>query len=212
MVAPHIQFLIAEGAYAAASSEARERITDAREAKQWSTIISLYLWEFVAQMHLGNEPAAREALSAALRRGMKGGFVRSFSPPGIDIIPWFLASIPHLPVDEAKYLREVISRLASEVTFPPTASTWSVAEGNAISANAGDTHAARAVDSDIVLSRREEQVLSLMSRATSNRRIAEALFISENTVKKHISNIFAKLAVPNRTTAIRRARELGMLD
>ena len=45
----------------------------------------------------------------------------------------------------------------------------------------------------------------------SNQQIAEKLFVSENTVKKHISSLFLKLDVERRTEAIRRARELSLV-
>jgi LuxR family maltose regulon positive regulatory protein len=207
IAAPQIQLLVAEGSYAEASAMARERIKEGQEAKQWSAIIPLYLWEFVAQMHLGDDSAARKALSAALQIGKEGGFVRSFSPPGVDIIPWLLTSLPHLPAEEADYLRQVIGQLAPAVAVPSAISV-----DGAISAGSGAAPYSGTAGPDVTLSRREEQVLSLLSQGTSNRRIADELFISENTVKKHISNIFAKLSVSNRTAAILRARELDILD
>jgi DNA-binding CsgD family transcriptional regulator len=51
------------------------------------------------------------------------------------------------------------------------------------------------------LSERESQVLRLVATGKTNRDIAEALFISEKTVARHVSNIFDKLGVSNRTGA-----------
>jgi LuxR family maltose regulon positive regulatory protein len=62
------------------------------------------------------------------------------------------------------------------------------------------------------LSERELEVLRLVSRGLSNRQIAEALFITLGTVKKHLNNIFGKLQVQNRTQAVARSRELNLLD
>ncbi|MEM7164039.1 MAG: LuxR C-terminal-related transcriptional regulator [Planctomycetota bacterium] len=62
-----------------------------------------------------------------------------------------------------------------------------------------------------VLSRREREVLHLIDEGGSNDDIARALFISTNTVKTHIRKIFEKLEVHNRTQALSRARELGLL-
>jgi len=53
-------------------------------------------------------------------------------------------------------------------------------------------------------------ILALMQEGLSNRQIAAKLFISENTVKKHISNIFQKLRVERRTEAIKKALELSV--
>jgi LuxR family transcriptional regulator, maltose regulon positive regulatory protein len=62
-----------------------------------------------------------------------------------------------------------------------------------------------------LLSERELEVLHLLALGTSNDEIAEQLVIAVSTVKRHVSNIFGKLTVSNRTQAVVRARELGLL-
>jgi DNA-binding NarL/FixJ family response regulator len=52
-----------------------------------------------------------------------------------------------------------------------------------------------------VLSARERQVLDLVARGARNRQIAQALFISEFTVKRHMQNILKKLELPSRRAA-----------
>ena len=53
------------------------------------------------------------------------------------------------------------------------------------------------------LTERETEVLNLLSKGLANKQIATALSISEHTVKFHVSSIFAKLNVTNRTEAVR---------
>ena len=60
------------------------------------------------------------------------------------------------------------------------------------------------------LTRRELEILSQLSNGLSNFEIAKNLNISENTVKKHISNIFIKINVKDRTQAIIYAYESGL--
>lgn len=60
------------------------------------------------------------------------------------------------------------------------------------------------------LSRREREVLALVARGWSNRRIAEHLFLSERTVARHVGNILAKLGVPSRSAATAYAFEHGL--
>ena len=55
------------------------------------------------------------------------------------------------------------------------------------------------------LSERELQVLALLSEGATNEEIAGRLFLSEKTVKSHLSSIFRKLAVTNRTQAAAKA-------
>ncbi|TFV96626.1 response regulator transcription factor [Leifsonia flava] len=61
------------------------------------------------------------------------------------------------------------------------------------------------------LSARELQVLKLVAAGHSNPQIAAALFIGEATVKTHLLHVFEKLAVSDRTRAVTRAMELGLL-
>jgi DNA-binding NarL/FixJ family response regulator len=61
------------------------------------------------------------------------------------------------------------------------------------------------------LTEREVEVVRLMTGGYSNREIADALAIAEGTVKNHISNILSKLGVRDRTRAVLKALELGLI-
>lgn len=61
------------------------------------------------------------------------------------------------------------------------------------------------------LSKREYEVLLQISMGLSNKEIAEKLFVSESTVKTHVSNIFIKLDAKRRTQAIKKAKSLQIL-
>jgi LuxR family maltose regulon positive regulatory protein len=74
------------------------------------------------------------------------------------------------------------------------------------------THPAVAQALPDPLSPRELEILSLYAGDLSNREIAERLFISTGTVKRHSHNIYGKLAVGSRREAVTKATALGLLD
>jgi LuxR family maltose regulon positive regulatory protein len=61
------------------------------------------------------------------------------------------------------------------------------------------------------LTQREVQVLALLDRGGTNSSVARELGLTTNTVKWYCTQIFAKLDAPNRTAALARARDLGLL-
>ncbi len=61
------------------------------------------------------------------------------------------------------------------------------------------------------LTEREREILTLVARGASNRQIAENLYLTEGTVKNHMSNILGKLGVRDRTQAALKAKELGLV-
>jgi LuxR family transcriptional regulator, maltose regulon positive regulatory protein len=64
---------------------------------------------------------------------------------------------------------------------------------------------------DEPLTKREMEILSLLAKGLPNKRIAEKLFISPETVRRHTSNIYGKLNVHNRYGAVERAHAIGLL-
>jgi DNA-binding NarL/FixJ family response regulator len=60
------------------------------------------------------------------------------------------------------------------------------------------------------LTAREVEILDLIAQGHSNAKIAARLFVSPNTVRNHITHIFAKLQIADRAHAIVRAREAGL--
>lgn len=72
------------------------------------------------------------------------------------------------------------------------------------------------IDSDKIkelgISQREYEVLLEISNGLSNKEIGEKLFVSESTVKTHVSNLLMKLEAKRRTQAVKRAKKLNIID
>jgi len=61
------------------------------------------------------------------------------------------------------------------------------------------------------LTDRELEVLGLLAAGMANQQIARELVVALETAKKHVSHVLGKLGAVNRTQAVARARELGLL-
>jgi LuxR family transcriptional regulator, maltose regulon positive regulatory protein len=61
------------------------------------------------------------------------------------------------------------------------------------------------------LTPREISIIKRLESGLSNKEIAEAIFVSEGTLKWHLHNVYSKLNVKNRSGAMARARTLGVL-
>jgi LuxR family maltose regulon positive regulatory protein len=67
------------------------------------------------------------------------------------------------------------------------------------------------INSESGLSDRELDALRLLAEDLSNQEIADKLFISLNTVKTHLKNIFLKLEVDSRSGTVAKAKEMGLI-
>ena len=83
-------------------------------------------------------------------------------------------------------------------------------EGNVVFPNGeGSPGVASRPDGD--LTTREAEILSAVAEGQSNKQIAERLWLSDQTVKYHLTNIYRKFGVNSRTEAVRRAYERGLV-
>jgi DNA-binding NarL/FixJ family response regulator len=61
------------------------------------------------------------------------------------------------------------------------------------------------------LTAREREILTAVARGLSNKAISQELWVTEQTVKFHLTNVYRKLGVPSRTAAVRYAHEHGLI-
>jgi LuxR family maltose regulon positive regulatory protein len=133
---------------------------------------------------------ALDCLEKALLLAEKAGFVRVF-------------------LDEAPVITDLLRQAASRDASPRYAARLL----EAISVKVSHPAPPASAQPDLLepLSEREQEVLKLIARGRLNKEIAGELVIAVGTVKRHTANIFRKLDVINRTQAVARSRELGLI-
>jgi DNA-binding NarL/FixJ family response regulator len=126
--------------------------------------------------------ASDDQVIPAVQAGAAGYLLKDVEPSGLE------AAIRLVHEGEALLDPQVAGRVMEEVAHP---------------APGGDLAS---------LTPRERQVLGLLGRGMSNRELADALVVSEKTVKTHVSNILMKLGVHDRTQAALLAVREGLVD
>ena len=131
--------------------------------------------------------------------------------PELDVVMLSASTSGEL-VDEALRLgaKGYVAKSVDPADLPAT--LRQIVQGNVLSAaQAGGS--ARPVGADALgLSERERTILRTLARGNSNDEIAAELWITRQTVKFHLTNIYRKLGVRNRADAVRKAYELGLAD
>jgi DNA-binding NarL/FixJ family response regulator len=136
-----------------------------------------------------------ELIVAGLRAGARGYLLKDTSSDEL-VRAIHAAARGETPIqpEVASKLVAHVARPAAEVLAPPA------------SAAASTEGAPPASD----LTEREREILRLVARGASNREVGETLFITEGTVKNHVSNILSKLGLRDRTQAAVYAHEHGL--
>jgi LuxR family transcriptional regulator, maltose regulon positive regulatory protein len=155
-------------------------------------LVELLLLRALAQKHDGDWSGAMTDLSDALTIAAPKHYVRVF-------------------LDEGRELGTVLERLDPERLRGSEAAP--LARRLQLAMVKSDTHSGRQASpiGEEELTKREVSILKRLDSGLSNREIAEAIFVSEGTLKWHLHNVYSKLNVRNRSGAMVRARALGIL-
>jgi LuxR family maltose regulon positive regulatory protein len=147
---------------------------------------------------LGERALALESLGRATMLGEPGGFNRTFTGEG-PVMTGLVAAL-------ADAVRR--GRGPAE-TGSPSYLTFLLGEAG----GKPETASAQSAAANLVepLTGREVEILRLIAAGMRNQEIADHLFISLPTVKRHIANTYGKLGVDHRTEAIARANKLNLL-
>lgn len=105
----------------------------------------------------------------------------------------------------------VIERMIGTYDGPKSAKPGDAEERSMPSLPNAKRHTAADSLDAAALTNREREILRLIALGATNREVADSLVISEGTVKNHLSNIFSRLGLRDRTQAVMYARERGLL-
>jgi LuxR family maltose regulon positive regulatory protein len=169
-----------------------ERLGAAAKAQsRLGSVIEVQVLQALGFQAAGKADPAMNILAQALMQAEPEGYIRTF-------------------VDEGRPMAALLHRALSRgVTADYTARL--LAAFPSVDQGIQPSPPPVAVPFNEPLSERELEVLRRLATGASNQEIAEELSIAPNTARKHVSNIIGKLGVNNRTQAVSRGRDLGLL-
>ena len=148
----------------------------------------------------GNEAAAVAALAGALTLASPQGYVRVFTDEGPPMAALLGPLVAAQRAEHAAARRVPLGCLARlQQAFDA---------GHPVPGHGRATAPQGIVEP---LTRRELEVLGMLAAGRSNRAIADQLVVTLDTVKKHVSHVLDKLGAANRTEAVARAQQLGLI-
>ena len=183
-------------------AEARSLLGPAKAAAEATgsvaELITIGVLDAAVAEGTGRRAAARRALEQAVRLASPGGCVQRFLDDGKSIAHL----LPFVRKASPAFVDQVIAAFDASSGSPGAASPrvgrfiWQDEHGQPLE----------------TLTARELDVLRLMAQGATNAAIADRLAVSLGTAKWHVGNVRAKLGATNRTQALVRAQELGLVD
>jgi LuxR family transcriptional regulator, maltose regulon positive regulatory protein len=173
---------------AAAALKALPDVQDTTQGVHAFTLVETHLLAGIAHLDLGDQNAAAAAAEAALAAAEPDRLVLPFAMTGAARL---LDALPHHQTAHGALLADIVSLLRDG--SPPSIDRKRVAESEELSPS-------------------ELRVLRYLPTNLTRAEIASELYVSTNTVATHIRNIYSKLGVRDRSSAVRHARELRLLS
>jgi LuxR family maltose regulon positive regulatory protein len=189
-----VRLLLAQEKAKEALQELASWKEQAQDQGRMRTLLEILILEALAHFTARSLPPARSTLLQALRLAQPENFQRLF-------------------LDEAQPMQALLKSTLKEIQEPELAlyvrrllEAFEQEQGPAASSLVSDSSALLEP-----LTSQEQRVLRLLAEGASNQQIAAQLVIELSTVKKHMTNLLAKLGATNRTQALVRAREYDLL-
>jgi LuxR family maltose regulon positive regulatory protein len=191
--------LVAQGKLEEAIGGLTRSLIAAESSGRLGLALEMHILRGLAFMRHGDMKEAEADLERALALAEPEGYIRIFIDEGQPMQKLLTQWLDHH--EGTNPIREYITCLLSQ---------FETEETNPIPVE----HATSIPISALVesLSRRELEVLQLIALGKTNQEIARQIIVSPGTVKAHTASIYRKLEVANRTEAVARARQLGILS
>lgn len=158
--------------------------------------VKLHLMAALVAARTRDEAACQRHLRLALTQARPGGYVRAFIDEGPEVVG---------------LLQHELHAINEGVRRPATDQDRQFLELVLSAAGAVATPKSNLAAALPLLTDREREMLALLANGISNKGIANRLFVSENTVKFHLKNIYAKLSVTSRVQAVSASRQMGIV-
>lgn len=194
--------LAAQSGQKSAISQLATQVDMAKRQQRIYRLIKLRIIEAIAHQRHGNEEQARRSLGRALQLAAPQGFFRIFLDEGPTVVP--ILQSTHHSMDARSVDHDPAA--ANQIEF---ASQLLRAAGQPqqVCASAGEARFQPLEP----LTDRERRILVFLAHGLSNKDMAPRIYVSENTIKFHLKNIYSKLAVNSRMQAINAARQMGLI-
>jgi LuxR family maltose regulon positive regulatory protein len=197
-----LRLLIRRGQAGRAIEGLRSELSKAEGLRRYRRALKIRILQAEALNACGEKKAALRVLREAVMFAAPEGYVRIFADEG-QIVTQLVRRLresgsvdedPRVSRSQVDYLGRILLAAGENVRRSPEQDSEATEE---------------ALDK---VTAREIEILGLLARGLSNHDLAEKLFVSENTVKFHLRNINSKLGAKNRTEAVAKARQLGLIS
>jgi LuxR family transcriptional regulator, maltose regulon positive regulatory protein len=184
----------------------------ARSDGRHGRLIEILILQALAIQAAGDTIQAKKVIAESLCLAEPGGFVRVFLDEGrpvqLLLTQWLSHERTHGSRSTASPLRQFACQILSQFDTSTTEALLEQ-ENVRLAGYLQPSHGQAVIEP---LSPRELEVLRLMALGRTNHQISRQLIVARGTVKAHTASIYRKLDVSNRTEAVARARQLGLLS
>lgn len=189
---------LAEGSFTGVNELLDRLLALAEAQKRGGSVLEILLAQALVHQAQGSQSQALDALEGALKLAEPEGYRRIFVDEGeamrLLLVHFRSATGRQAAHSLIRYVDEIVAAFSLPARVISESTQTYLAPG-----------------SREPLTEREREVLRLVAAGHSNAEIAQRLYLALSTVKGHNLRIFGKLQVQNRTEAVARARELGLL-